>query len=340
MKKILMILTLFTVLIGCRNQDIEFPDFEYTSGYFPYQYPVRTLVLGDYIYDNTNDNNHTFLISVAMGGVYENKKSRTFTFALAEDLCNNVLFTSTKDTIRVMPRNYYTLASADKITIPSGKVNGGVEVKLNDAFFNDPLSIKLGYVVPLRLVSSADVDTILQGKTSKINPDPRVANQWDIAPKDFTMFAVKYINPYHGKYLHRGVSTVKDAGNTQVEQTVYRKQYVVDDEIWSLVTKSMTEVTLTGTIRSALITGTFSMLLTISANGTVSVKEAEGSPMVITGSGKFVNDGDEWGNKKRDAIHLNYQFVSGTHTYSAVDTLVIRDRAVVMEVYTPTVFTK
>ena len=50
MKKILVILTLVTGLIACENQKNEFPDFDYTAGYFPYQYPVRTLVLGDYIF--------------------------------------------------------------------------------------------------------------------------------------------------------------------------------------------------------------------------------------------------------------------------------------------------
>ena len=67
MKKILIILTLITGLIACNKQKDQFPDFDYTTGYFPYQYPVRTLVLGDYIYDNTNDNSHKFLISAAMG---------------------------------------------------------------------------------------------------------------------------------------------------------------------------------------------------------------------------------------------------------------------------------
>ena len=49
-------------LISCQNQEIDFPDFDYTTGYFPYQYPIRTIILGDYIYDNSNDNNHEFVI--------------------------------------------------------------------------------------------------------------------------------------------------------------------------------------------------------------------------------------------------------------------------------------
>jgi len=104
-----------------------------------------------------------------------------------------------------MPQNYYTLSS-NQITIPAGKVNGSIEVQLTDAFFNDPLAIKLGYVIPVRLLGSADVDTILHGKAAVANPDPRVAGDWEITPKDFTMFAVKYVNKYHGNYLHRGAN--------------------------------------------------------------------------------------------------------------------------------------
>jgi hypothetical protein len=52
------------------------------------------------------------------------------------------------------------------------------------------------YVIPMRIKGSADVDTILSGKTSKTNSDPRVAGNWDIVPKNFTMEAeVKFDNP-------------------------------------------------------------------------------------------------------------------------------------------------
>ena len=66
MKKISIIIVLFATLFACKNQDVDFPDFDYTAAYFPRQYPVRTLVLGNDIYDNTNDNNHKFLISARL----------------------------------------------------------------------------------------------------------------------------------------------------------------------------------------------------------------------------------------------------------------------------------
>ena len=40
----------------------------------------------------------------------------------------------------------------------------------------------------------------------------------------------------------------------------------------------------------------------------------------------FLSGTETWGDKKRDAIYLNYSFSNGVYTYSATDTLVIRDR--------------
>ncbi len=58
----------------------------------------------------------------------------------------------------------------------------------------------------------------------------------------------------------------------------------------------------------------------------------------VTGTGKFVDDADEWGGKKRDAIYLDYQFTVGADTFSAADTLVIRDRAITLQTFTPELF--
>ena len=57
---------------ACENADRTFPDYEGgTSVYFAYQYPVRTIVLGnDEIVDNTLDNQHKCAIYATMGGAY------------------------------------------------------------------------------------------------------------------------------------------------------------------------------------------------------------------------------------------------------------------------------
>lgn len=336
MKKIFLILIIAFGLFSCENFDIDHPDFDYTSGFFPYQFPVRTLVLGDYIYDNANDNAHKFVISVALGGVYENKQNREFEFEIDESLCNNVLFGSGGDQIKPLPSNYYTLSSNNKIVIPKGKMNGGVEVQLTDAFFNDPLAIKLGYVVPLRLKGSADVDTILTGSSSTANPDPRVAGDWVNAPKNFTMFAVKYINEYHGSYFHYGESSVKDASGAVVESTTYSTKYIESNPVAKLQTTGRSTVSLSTSFQSVVISGDINMVLTFNGNN-CTISAAEGSAYTISGSGEFKSKQYEWGNKKRDGIALSYTVSDGVNTYSANDVLVVRDRDVVMEVYSPEV---
>ena len=336
MKKISFILVLLITIIGCKNQDIEFPDYAYTTGYFPYQYPIRTLVLGDYIYDNTNDNNHKFLISAAMGGVYKNSLDRTFTIAVDNSLCDQAKFASTGQPMYALPEKYYKLSSTNQLVIPAGSVNGNIEVQLSDAFFDDTLAARLAYVLPVRIKQVTNLDSLLVGKSTLAKPDPRIVSNWDIVPKDFTMFAVKYVNPYHGSYFHRGRSTLADASGKTLESTAYHQQYVEKNEVWTLNTKSKNQVTVEGVIRATAVTGALKMQLTFSGDNCV-IQGTAGTAGVVTGTGKFLDDADEWGNKKRDAIYMTYQFTQAGNKYTATDTLVVRDRAVVLEVFTPVI---
>jgi hypothetical protein len=318
MKRTNRILALFVlaILAACGNFEIDHGDYLYTSGYFPYQYPVRTIVLGDYIYDNSNDNAHKFIISVAMGGVYKNEKDREFKFVVDESLCNNLLFTSGGDPVRPLPSSYYTLSSQDRIVIPSGKVNGGVEVQLADAFFNDPQAIKRSYVVPLRIVGSSDVDTVLLSK-------------------NFTLFAVKFINEYHGVYFHYGTSSVKDASGATTENTAYNtEKYVENNPVAKMVTTARHQVRTSLNFESRIITGAFDLMLTFNGNN-CTVSAPEGVSYTATGSGEFKSKAYRWGNKERDGIAVNYTITTDKGTYTADDVFVARDRSVVMEVFDP-----
>jgi hypothetical protein len=275
--------------------------------------------------------------SVAIGGLYTNSKDRTFEFEVDDNLCKNILFIAKGDPIKAMPKSYYTLSSPNKIVVPAGKYNGGVEIQLTDAFFKDPEAIKLSYVVPLKLKSSADVDTILSGNSPNPAADPRVASQWNIAPKNFTMFAVKYINEYHGNYFQYGSNKVKDAAGADVETTTYSEVYVENNTVAKLVTTGRNQVSFSTFFRSKIMTGEIKMLLNFTGN-TCTITADAGSPYTITGTGTFQSKKYTWGNKERDGIVLNYTVSSATNKYVADEVLVIRDRAVVMEVYNPSLF--
>lgn len=337
MKRISFLFTgLLMVIIGlhsCKKSGITHNDFIYTSGYFPYQFPVRTIVLGEYIFDNSNDNNHKFVISTHIGGVYENDKDREFQIEVDKNLSNNILFNSNGDTVYAMPDNYFKLMS-DKIIIPKGKMSGGVEVQLTDAFFEDTQAIKLNYIVPVRIKGSTNVDTILVGQSDKPNADPRIASEWNVPPKDFTMFAVKYINEYHGAYFYSGKSQVKDISGAVVEDTTYNNEDIVKNPATKLITTGRHQVSFNTFLSSKIFTEEVKMLLTFNGNNCV-VTQAEGSVYTISGTGEFKSKEYMWGDKKRDGIVLTYTVSDGENTATVNDVLVSRDRGVVLETYSP-----
>jgi hypothetical protein len=251
-----------------------------------------------------------------MGGVYENTKDRAFSFTVDESLCNNLLFTAGGVEVKPLPSNYYTLSSPDKIVIPKGAYNGGVEVQLTDAFFNDPLAIENTYVVPMRITGSSDVDTILLSK-------------------NFTLFAVKFINEYHGTYFQYGTSSVKDPSGSVIENTAYNtEKYVEDYPLVKLVTTGRYQASVSLSFKSAIFTGNFTLLLTF--NGTnCTISAPEGADYTATGSGEFKSKEYAWGNKERNGIVLNYTVTSDKGAYTANDVIVERDRGVVMELFSP-----
>lgn len=314
MKKFLLPVLLIAVLASC-NKDKDFQDYNYQTVYFAYQYPVRTITLGEDIFNTDLDNQHKCKIMATTGGVYYSKKDVTIGIAVDNTLLGNgLLFTAGGETVTPMPSTYYSLAS-NQITIPEGTLAGGVEVQLTDAFFNDPKAIKNTYVIPVRMTSKGNVDSILSGK-------------------NFTLYAVKYVNPWHGNYLRRG----KDVITGSVNQTnVRHKEYVEYDDVNKLSTRSMKEIEFPVVYKDAAGTNiNCTLLLTFDDAGKCTVSSATAN-ITATGTGAFVKRGEKnsWGSKDRDAIYLNYQVNLTGMQVATTDTLVLRDRAVTMETFSP-----
>ena len=70
------------MLFGCEQKNPVFPDFDYTAVYFPLQFPMRTLSLGEEEYDNTLDKELKFHISANIGGMYENTQDWSVDFVV------------------------------------------------------------------------------------------------------------------------------------------------------------------------------------------------------------------------------------------------------------------
>lgn len=343
MKKITFLsMILFLLFISCKNDQNSFPDFTYTTVYFPYQSPVRTIELGkDYVVDNSGDNAHNCLIEATMGGVYSNSKNVTITVAVDNTLPANLKFNNASGAIvQAMPASYYTLDPSNQIVINSGVMSAGIKIHLTDAFFADPLSLKNTYVIPLRMTKVVNADSILNGKTTLPAPSPFIAGNWVIAPKNYILYAVKYINPWHGNYLRRG----KDAATGSALDTtlIYHQQYVEWDQVVSMSSLSLSAVKMSLTTRNKgnLTNLPYDLQLTVDNAGKITVANvANTTPTyTVTGTGEYVTDGDIWAGIKRDVMHLSYQVnFTGTTptTHSFKDTIVLRDRGMKLETFVP-----
>lgn len=343
MKRIFLISIISIAALTACNKDWEFADYKYSTVYFAYQSPIRTLILGEDVFDNTLDNQHKFLIMATMGGVYENKKDITLNLALDNSLTQRLKFDPNNGGADVvaMPSNYYILPQDLKITIPSGKLMGGLEVQLTDAFFADPRAIKNTFVIPLRITSVINADSVLRGSSTKTSPDPRQAGDWGVSPKDFVLYAIKYVNPYHGAYLRRGIDQVTgNNGNTALDTSViYHNTFVEKDEVVSLFTKSLTQDTISLNAKNrGNLNVPFRLVLNFDNTGKCTVSGPAAATYTVSGNGQFVKKGDVWGNEKRDVLHLKYQVAFGTTTHNLTDTLVMRDRGVKFETFTPLVY--
>jgi hypothetical protein len=349
MKKLILFLLILASITGCENDPISYADYDYSSVYFPYQFPVRTITLGEDIYDNTLDLQYKCNIMATLSGVYENKKDVTINFVVADTIPKGFNFVGTNPlrSIRPMPRDYYTLAS-DKIVIKKGDISGGVEVQLTDKFFADPLATSNNYVIPLLMTTKVNVDSILSGKPLIAGSKPRrlLSRQWDVLSKDYVLYAVKYINPWHGYYLRRGKDVVTGSLNKTivrhpVDITTYDAalptglSYLVQLTTGSLKVLKFPVVLQDGSTPVQNYTCTLD--ITFDDSGNAVVTSADPTTFTATGTGKFVKKGEKnsFGNVDRDVLYLDYTInhIAKNIQTQTKDTLLMRNRGVVKEIF-------
>lgn len=327
------------IAISCSSSDPEFKDYDYTTAYFPYQTPARTLILGKYNQGfNETDNDLNFEITAIMTGVRDNGQDRSIYFEVDNSLLNNV------QNVKALPPEYYTMEKISPVIIPTGDTKARIKVQLRDAFFQDTLSFGLenttNYVIPLRMTKAENIDSLHTGFSVLSDPDKVNPADWDVLPKDYTLFGIKYMNKFHGKYLRRGLDLITSPMDTLGR--AYSKEYVVEDEVIFVETTGLNKVKLQNLVGrenlpnpNQLPQGNVVMELTFNEDGSCTITSFKDDPYNITGSGKYVEDGDEWGGKPRDVIYLDYTYSDAAfgETHVVKDTIVIRDRAAVFEEY-------
>ena len=341
-------------LASCYNADRDFPDYEEgTTAYFAYQFPVRTLVLGNDIYDNTLDNEHKCRIWSTMGGAYGGRKAFV-DIVVDESLCDNLWFVdeggNASSPVLPMPSAYYSLSS--NTIAYNGDPRGYVEVQFTDAFFNDPKSVENTYVIPLLMTNVRGIDHILRGTPREgLSPSRSNTEDWDILAKDYVLYCVKYMNPWQGKYIRRGVDNVTEKGvtttvvrkdmsfvNTDLEH--YKENPVnQNDEVCGITTKNMSQAIFPVSFKTSGASISCNLILTFSGNQcTISTDDEN---VTASGSGEFIVKGTErseykeyqWGSingepVQRDILRLQYnvQFDNNDIQVSTNDTLVVQTR--------------
>jgi hypothetical protein len=237
--------------------------------------------------------------------------------------------------VRPLPSSYYKLSSN---SIPyNGDQRGYVEVQFTDAFFNDEYSIENSYVIPLLMTKVNGFDHILTGTPREgLTPSRTNVEDWEVLAKDYVLYCVKYMNPWQGKYIRRGVDYVTENG---VTNTVVRKDSSLiktdigrykenpvnqNDEVCSITTKNMTQAFFpvyinigedsSGDNRPSQYCN---LILTFNGDKCTITSDSEDTP--ASGSGEFIVKGTEkaeykdyqWGNMngepvQRDILRLEY----------------------------------
>jgi hypothetical protein len=324
---------------SCYNADKEFPDYEGgTTAYFAYQFPVRSLVLGNDIYDNTLDNEHKCRIWATMGGAY-NGRNASVDITVDPTLCDNLFFTdeggNPSTPVKPMPTEYYRLLSN---AIPyNGETRGYVEVQFTDAFFNDTKAIENTYVIPLLMTGQTGFDHILTGTPREgLNPSRTNTEDWEVLAKDYVLYCVKFMNPWHAKYIRRGLDKVtendvttdyvrKDTTLVNTDLEHYKENPInQNDEICGITTKSINQAVFPVSVNigkdadgSTRPSQLCNLVLTFTDNKCVITNEDAEVPS--SGSGEFIVKGTEqpeykdyqWGTLdgnpvQRDILRLAY----------------------------------
>ena len=343
MKKVFLFSVLMLLVAGCKNQDNDFMDYTETV-YYPIQYPVRTLVLGESRIDNSIDLEHAFSVGVCVGGMYENRKNVSVDFKVDGSLLEKVA------NVRALPTDYYSITSEGSVTIPKGSFNGNIRVNLTDKFFDDPDSYKGVYVLPLS-IEGASSGEVLRGIVANgvENPNKHVAADWSTRSKDYTLFAVKYINMLHGDFFKRGKSF-----KNGVPDKVYTTEDIEQGQVINMKTTAYRQVVYTHTINSEQYDVLVNFTDAVDGVGNVTFTAPEGASYSVSGSGKYydkttvfakeygswLTDPNEVGKEyPHTTLAINYQLegIMGGDTYQYVDTLVFRNKDVVYEEFVPEV---
>lgn len=317
MISMLLVGSLFT---SCKNGNAEFDDYEGgTTAYFAYQYPVRTIVLGDDEYDTTLDKAHKCQIKATFGGSYHGSNG-SVQVAVDNSLVDNLTFADGSP-VKAMPDSYYKLSTTTLAF--NGTMNGTTEVELTDAFFDNPDAVKNTYVIPLVMTGQTGFGRILSGTLKEGGQPIRLdGSQWDVLPMDYVLYCIKYQNKYSGYWLTHHTTSTADI---EKASTVQIKTRSLKQSVYSVNLQDKTA----------------NLLLTFDDSDKCTITSLTDGVMA-SGTGSFTDDGEKqsWNEKDRDLIELTYNVdFGGGKILSRSEKLVWQRSGVKLEEFSP-IYTK
>ena len=315
---------------GCYDDYVK--DFEHTGIYMPYQYDLRTFVVGEGM---------RFDVGVVLGGTSANGRDRSVRYAVEPALVTGNLasllgsddeelepFTAfgvmsgvsasgsvsqsyVTDAVKAsgisdltpLPAEYFSLSDPERMVVRSGRHTATVTVKADERFLADPHASPLPYYALAFRIAEADADVVP-------------------LEKSFAVIAVRYENMLFGNYWHGGVTTVKnDATGEVVEKNEYPLEIPHDDSrVYTLTTVAPDALT-----TSRLGDWEGSLRLTLCDDGGLDVASADGRYVIEPfGDGCYFNRAKRLQDRR---LFLNYKFANGDGTTTYIeDVLVFRNR--------------
>lgn len=315
MKNKLLFLLIACFLCSCQKYEDYIYDFDYSTVYFAYQRPVRTVFSDDLSIE----------IGVVLGGKRENKSDERVTFAVAPELLENPDYVG-DNSFTLLPADYYTLSDRQTIVIPEGKFLGTVKLTLNaDKFLSDPSALTRTYALPVRITGST-TDRILTA-------DP----ENDVEGKDYTIIVIKYISQYQGVYYHRGERYAYDSSGRLLDVLKYVDEHEEDiyvkNLVWNLHTFDASSLLTDGVAEFLSDTKKYSMKIAVRNDGTVAVTDnPESGSSEIT---NIVDNGDSRYDRESRTFYLNYEYTDSStgNRYVMKDILKYRNTEMSLELW-------
>lgn len=287
MKKIKWLLFLAsTTLLSCSFHD-DPVEFDSTMVGFPNQTYVRNVIVGEGLQLN---------IGVTFSGIQNNNAQREVGYQI-----DPALVPAGKT---LLPSDYYTLGNPSSIIIEKGKLDGYLNVKLDSTkFLSDPKCLTGEYVIPIKLVSKNNIDSINVAKNNMV-------------------ISLSYFAKQEANYTYTGTVAKTKGGSTI--NVRYRNDPTQNNSFRLLRTVAPTNLKLvadqTGTNDPAK--GVYSFLIDVPiAGGNVTISADPASAVVVTsvGSSSF--------NAATRTFTLSYAYTLADGTVcNAADTLVYRNR--------------